>query len=222
MIDFASEKTRLYGEIKASFDPLFSAHQFKWAKLGFWVRDLGWSDQRCSLGIRQPKAAPYLELIGGAGIFVKQWHPIFQPDFRDFSTTGMPPASIGGPIHWIDQGMGFDEGRFTTFAGFQQLIPRFTHAITKRVLPELDRLKSEDSLLDALLDSEWTRHLTLGATQDRRAALATLMLSKKEGLTEALRWGSSELKRIKEQEPGQHRPGRWQELQRAIQFLEKS
>jgi hypothetical protein len=56
-------------------------------------------------------------------------------------------------------------------------------------------------------------------SQDRRGALIALMLAKREGKEKALAWAMNDVARIKAQEPDQERPGRWSNLQIAIDYL---
>lgn len=219
MIDFKREKKGLYAEIKKRFDPLFLGRGFRWKAPNSWVLDLGWADQRCSLGVREVRSRLYLDLIGGAGMFVRRWHPVFQPDFEEYSSIGIPPASIGGPIHWIDKRLDFDSGRFTSLPEFEALLSSFYRAFEEKALPELAALTSEDQLFAVLFSENWSERISLAASQDRRAALAALMLSDRSGRESALEWAVAERNRIRAQEPGEERPGRWSELQNAMEYL---
>lgn len=220
MIDFRKERKALLEKVKAYFDSLFRAHQFEWRSGNNWVRELDWAQLCCSVGIRKISSGLYLELIGGGGLFARAYHPVFQPDFMEYSSTGVPPASLGGPLQWIDERLDFTDGRFTTLDELERWLPTYRRAFDERVIPELERVGTESKLLDLLLATDWSKQLRLAATQDRRAALVALMLARRSGGREALVWARAELDRIKAQEPDQERPGRWQELQRATRYLE--
>jgi hypothetical protein len=129
------------------------------------------------------------------------------------------PASIGAPIHWIDPHMTSETGRFDDLQGMEALLPRFAESIHTIVLPELERYQTEGDLLDALLADDWLTSVRLSATGDRRGALVTLMLWRREGVDCALAWGTGELERIRAEKPLVTSTARYQELDRCLEYI---
>jgi hypothetical protein len=223
MLDFKENQRKLEEALKAHLQPALSRHEFKWNKGNFWTRDIGWGLQQCSVGVRKISSGLYMEVIGGAGLFVPEHHSVFQPDYMAHrKAKHVPPSTLGGPIEWIDKRLAFDSGRFTTWDEFERWLPLYRRAFEECAIPELAHYPTEDALLDALLAPDWLESVKLSATQDRRGALVTLMLAKRDGRAQALAWALADIERIKAQEPGQERPVRWMELQRAVDHLRKS
>jgi hypothetical protein len=214
MLNLKTEKKRIDAALEAALDPVLSPRGFERHRENVWTRDLQWAQHACSIGVRKRHDGLFLEVIGGAGIFLREYHPVFQPDFMEYASSKIPPSTMGGPLHWIDERLNFDVGRFTTWEEFEQLMPLFKRAIDERVLPEFDRYESDEAVLRSLRRPNWSKEIRFSLTQDRRAALIVLMLAKYEGAAEALAWGRPELTRIKSQD--ETRSVRWRELQRAI------
>lgn len=217
MIDIKKEKKRLEEAFKASLDPLFLAKGFKWNKNNFWTRDLGWCVEQCSVGTRKRSSGLYCDILGGVGLFLPEYHK--QLEIESETTIAPCPTTIGGPIHWVDKRLDFDSGRFTTFEEFESWLPLYYRAFEECAIPELNRYQTEDMLLEALLQPDWLKSVKISMSQDRRGALIALMLAKREGKEKALAWAMNDVARIKAQEPGQERPGRWRNLQCAINYL---
>ena len=217
MIDLKKEKKRLDEAIKAKLDPLFASKGFKWNKNNFWTRDVGWHIESSNLGFRKISSGLYCDLIGGVGLFLPEYHKTL--GIESETTIAPYPTTIGGPIHWIDKRLDFDSGRFTTFEEFEAWLPLYHRAFDECAIPELSRYQTEDMLLEALLQSDWLKSVKISMSQDRRGALVALMLAKREGAEKGLAWAMNDVARIKAQEPDQERPGRWRDLQRAIDYL---
>jgi len=112
-----------------------------------------------------------------------------------------------------------ETGRFDDLQGMEALLPRFAESIQTTVLPELERYRTEGNLLDALLADDWLTSVKLSATPDRRGALVTLMLWRREGAEFATAWGMRELERIRAEKPFVTSTARYQELDRCIEYI---
>jgi hypothetical protein len=213
------QRKKFYEAIRFQVDALFTRAGFKGLDGNFWVADCGWAVRRCSLGVRQIKGASNLELVGGAALFLPSYHELLQPEIRQVSSQEFP-STLGSPVEWIDERLEAADGRFTSTEELLRCLPRFERAFEERVLPEFQRYATEEQLLEILSRDDWSKTIKLSATQDRQAALVTLMLASAGSPEHALAWARKEVERIKAQEPDRERPVRWRELQRAIEHVE--
>jgi YD repeat-containing protein len=216
MFDFKKEKGLAERLIRSALEPVFAGTRYALARGNWWELDCGWCLKRCNLGLRQAGLTKQPELIGGASLFVPQYYPIYR---RDDYGKEEKHASIGAPIHWIDPRMTSETGRFDDLLGMEALLPRFAESIQTTVLPELERYRTEGDLLDALLADDWLTSVKLSATPDRRGALVTLMLWRREGAEFAAAWGMRELERIRAEKPFVTSTARYQELDRCIEYI---
>lgn len=220
MLDFKKEKQALYAAMKTHLDPLLSSKGFVWNKDNFWTRDRAWCVATLSLGARKRSNGLFCEVLGGVSVFLPEYHQLLGIETE--TVIAACPTTFGGPIHWIDERLDFDSGRFTTWPEFERWLPHYRRAFEECAIPELDRYPTEEALLDALLADDWLKAVKLTASQDRRGGLVALMMAKRDGKEKAIAWARADIERIRAQEPGQERPGRWQDLRRAVDYLSAS
>jgi hypothetical protein len=158
------------------------------------------------------------ELIGSGSISLPQYDRVFR---RKDSVASEKSPSLGGPIHWIDDRLDSNDGRFTSMPQLEQLLPKFERAFAERVLPELERYDTEGELLESLLRPDWLTSVKLSATQDTRGSLVALMLAARQGPKSAIEWARREVERIRAEKPLVRSSARYQDLLRTIEHLEK-
>ena len=190
---------------------------YTWKKGNWWEKETTWCVKRCNLGLRQVGMTKRPELIGGGSIFLPQYDRIYR---RDDSKETEYPSSLGSPVHWIDKRLDSNAGRFDDMAELNAILPRFERAFEECVLTELERYRTEDDLLEALLSPEWLTSVKLSATQDVRGALVTLMLAGRKGSGNAIRWASEQVELIKAEKPLVTSTARYQNILRCIEYLE--
>lgn len=217
--DFKRDKAAAEHLIKARLDPACSHFGYVWEKGNWWEKSIKWCIKRCHLGVRQVGLTKQPELIGSGSIFLPQYDRIFR---RKDSVVSEKSSSLGGPIHWIDDRLDSNAGRFASMAELEKVLPKFERAFAERVLPELERYETEDDLLESLLRSDWLTSVKLSATQDTRASLVALMLAAREGPKHATEWAKLEVERIRAEKPLVTSTARYQDLLRTIEHLEKS
>lgn len=218
--ELRANRALVYGLIREAIEPVVCPHGFAWHAGNFWTRDVAWAQLSCALGARKRRSATHCELYGGAGIFLREYHSQFQPDFEEFGTKAVPPATMGGPLDWLDPDSEIEDGGFTSVGELRQRLPDFARVFERVVIPALNQYQDEASLFAALMAPDWSKVVRFSLSQDRRAALLTLVIARNRSKEEAAAFASAELARIKQQEVIA-RPGRWKELSNAIAALDR-
>lgn len=218
--DFKHDRKVAEQLIREKIAPACEAAGYRWSKGNWWFKDLSWCRKRCSLGLTTVGKVKQPNALGGATIFLEKMHSVFRRD--DDEPLSDQSGTIGAPIYAIDERLNSDSGHFNSLDHLQEeVLPLFERAISECVLPELERYRIEDDLLQALLAPDWLESVKLFATPDRRGALVTLMLAKREGIQPAIKWGRAEVERIRAEKPLITSTARYQELLRAIAYLEQ-
>lgn len=218
MFDFRKDKISVEQAVVRRIGQLCERFGYAWKRGNWWEKETTWCVKRCNLGLRQVGMTKHPELIGGASIFLPQYDRIYR---RDDSVVPEFPSSLGSPVHWIDKRLDSNAGRFENMEELDAILPRFERAFEECVLPELERYKTEDDLLEALLSPEWLTSVKLSATQDIRGALVILMLAGRKGLGYAIEWGREEVERIRAEKPLVTSIARYQNILRCIEYLER-
>jgi hypothetical protein len=221
MFDFKKQRKAVERLIKERLDPICSANGYVWTRHKYggnhWDKTLSWCKKSCALTIHAVGMTKKPEYIGGASIVLPQYYDaIRREDWPDDVEIG-----FGGPVHWIDERLA-DMLRFENWDQLVALLPLFERALVECVLPELERYTDESVLFDILLRPDWYQTMKIpGASADRRGALVTLMMAKRDGKNKAVAWGEAEAERIKAEQPYVTSTKYYQEILRALDYLRR-